>query len=749
MKNGCCFGKRTASVMLACCAIMASMALFGDTAFKAGEWDVAFDAEGTTLKLTHRPSGIEVGGELAFQGPEKATDAAADPKADWKVGDSRDGVPNRLAVIDRNNDAQGYITFQPNGAMLDMLVYHRTALAYRGQLSFSGEIHGRADAFAASTVPIPGERVLQLSSGPVDSALFDTLFSPSRDEAFQILAPGGALLESGAPGTWSFSVYADISAPESARIRLNVERDYYRSRWVPYYAPIDRKRCPRAPTGWMSWNIYFDQAGSKENLDEARLGAKYLKPFGLEIWSIESWQDNSPKLPVSNFHNMNLEYYKPQFPEGMKWLADEIRKLGFRPGLWMAPFGTGSTNFYNEHKGWFLHGKDGKPLSCWNGRFTLDPTVKDARDHLRDIFRTASRDWGYEFFKIDGMSGRGAGYCAHKYERPEVRACFADPSCPNPFELCVKAFREGIGDDRIFLACQGHFTGAEAAYADASRTGADIVHPNQPVKWANLMLQARCTINQIFTHNIVFWADPDCMMISQDALGIEQARVEATVIALPGQQMFAGDKLGELAPDRIRLLQQSLPVCDVRPGNLFPQFGHLPIWNLGVKRPFGSWHVVALFNWGDEQAEVGFDWSEIGEAVDQQFACWEFWTETWHGVNEERFTMQVPPRSVRLIAMQPYAAHPQFLTSDRHITQGGVELKGQQWAEDVLTVTLNVIGGFPMTARFFVPDSFSLKSVSVPGGVTATTRREAGGKVLAVTLAADRTQDVPVTLSFK
>jgi hypothetical protein len=54
-----------------------------------------------------------------------------------------------------------------------------------------------------------------------------------------------------------------------------------------------------------------------------------------------------------------------------------------------------------------------------------------------------------------------------------------------------------------------------------------------------------------------------------------------------------------------------------------------------------------------------------------------------------------------------------------------------------------------MTARFLVPDSFSLKSVSVPGGVTATTRREAGGKVLAVTLAADKTQDVPLTLSFK
>ena len=35
-----------------------------------------------------------------------------------------------------------------------------------------------------------------------------------------------------------------------------------------------------------------------------------------------------------------------------------------------------------------------------------------------------------------------------------------------------------------------------------------------------------------------------------------------------------------------------------------------------------------------------------------------------------------------------------------------------------------------MTARFFVPDSFGFKSVSVPEGVTAVSRREAGGKVL-------------------
>jgi hypothetical protein len=98
--------------------------------------------------------------------------------------------------------------------------------------------------------------------------------------------------------------------------------------------------------------------------------------------------------------------------------------------------------------------------------------------------------------------------------------------------------------------------------------------------------------------------------------------------------------------------------------------------------------------------------------------------------------------------MQPYAARPQFLTSDRHITQGGVELKDQVWAEDRLTTTVNVIGGFPATFRFLIPESFRCSRVSVPDGVKMTTRSEAEGRILAVTVSSEATRDIPVTLEF-
>lgn len=722
-------------------------AVYADTAFKAGEWNVSFTAKGQVLRLVHPSSGLEVSGALACDGPAHAENATANPTEAWSVVDARDGVPQRLALVDTRGDVQGYLSFQTNGTRLSFLVYHRTALAYQGTLGYSGEIKCRADAFPCSTRPEPSSRVLQLASGDATSSLNDSLFSPTADEAVQFSAEN-LQLRSVASGRCAFEMYGSPDNPAQAEFSFNILRDYYKSRWVPYYRPIDRTRAPRPPTGWMSWNTYFDQAGSKENLAEARLGARLLKPFGLEFWSIESWQGNSPHLPVSNFHNMNLEVYEPQFPEGMKWLADEIRKLGFRPGLWTAPFGTGNDAFYAAHKDWFLHDADGKPIRCWNGKYTLDPTVAAAREHLTHIHDVAAHQWGYEFFKIDGMSGRNAGYCAHLYERPEIRARFRDPSCSNPFELCVQAFRKGIGPDRVFLACQGHFTGAEAAYADASRTGADIVHPNQPVKWANILLQARCTINQIFAHNVVFWADPDCLLVSQQALPIEEARVETTVVALPGQQMFAGDKLAELAPERVRLLQQALPVCDVRPAALYPCFGHLPVWNLGIRRPFGDWHVVALFNWSDQPARVGFDWDEIGEPGTRAFACWEFWTESWLGVNQSRLELQVPARAVRLVALQPAVEHPQFLSSDRHVTQGGVELKDQRWYAGRLTTTVRLVSGFPMTVRYTVPTGFLFQKVTVPDDITATPRFEAGGKVLAVTLIGPTTRDVEVALQF-
>ncbi len=703
-----------------------------------GGWQVRFDEQKSELALAHAGGQVALSGQLAFSSSGRR----------WRIVAPRDAVTDRIALLDEDGDVQGYVSFQANGDRLSLLVYHRTAQSYAGELSLRGEVRFTPDSFACRTRARQGGRVLQLAAGAADSALNDSLFDPERDRALVFGSLHTSLVSKGA-GRFGVDLRARIEGAGEAAWTFSLEQDYYRSRYVPYYKPINRARCASPPTGWMSWNTYFDRATAADNLAEARIGREQLQPFGLEIWSIESWQDNSDTLPVSHFDNLSLTPSPRKFPEGMKKLAADIRALGFRPGIWIPPFGTGSTAFYEAHKGWFLHDPAGKPMGTWNGTYTIDPSQPEVLDYLRGLFRTASRDWGYEFFKIDGMSGRSHGLSAHYFERPEVRAAFKDPSCPNPFERCVRAFREGIGEDRVFLACQGHFTGPEAAFADAARTGADIVHPNQPPRWENLLSQARCTLNQVFAHNIVFFADPDTLLVG-DYLGLEQARLATTVVALPGQMMFSGDKLARLAPQRMRLLQQALPVCGVRPLDLFPSFDMLPVWDLKIRRPFADWDVVALFNWDAKGAVVGFDFAELGLAGDASYALDEFWTGAFQGVHQRRFEMPVPGHGVRLLAVHRAAAHPQFLSSDRHVTQGAVELDGLAWdaSAGTLSGSVKAVRGSPLTLRFRTPRGFRFLAAVAEAGASCRAAVDAAG-IVCVTLTSPLSQAVPFRLRWR
>jgi hypothetical protein len=662
-------------------------------------WEISFNEVKNELSLINGP--VKIKGQINFYSEDKK----------WTISNSRDGVLNRYALIDTNGNVQGYFVLNPDFGQVQFLFYHRTAQAYEGELTFEGTINYLPDSFACRTKASVDERVLSMSCGNTDSILNDSLFSPEKDAVLQLNA-SNIHLKNLSPDSYSFYLKGYIHKSSEAIFSICFEEDYFKNRYVPYYQPINRDRCPKAPTGWMSWNTYFDKANAEDNLAEAKVGQKFLLPFGCEIWSIESWQGNSDQLPVRDFYNMNLEVNEKQFPKGMKQLADDIRKLGFKPGIWMAPFGTGNNVFYQEHKHWFLHDKAGDPISSWNGRYTLDPTVKEAREHLKEIFRKASREWGYEFFKVDGMSGRSHGYCAHLYERPEIKERFQDPSCPNPFELCVQSFREGMGEDRIFLACQGHSSGPEAKYADASRIGADIVHPNKPVQWNNVLNQARCTINQTFTHNIVMVNDPDTLLVAD--LPIEEARVSTTIVALPGQLTFFGDKLANLSANKMKLLQQTLPVANVRPGSLYPYFSMLSIWNLNIHNDLlGDYNIVALFNWEDELKEISFTTEELGIDSNIEYSLFEFWTEKYFGEFRGTFSMNVPPHNVRLLAIHKIKQIPQWISSDRHVTQNALELKGFEWNDKARTITgkIELIDTFPLTMRIRIPKDYSFKKI--------------------------------------
>jgi hypothetical protein len=315
-------------------------------------------------------------------------------------------------------------------------------------------------------------------------------------------------------------------------------------------------------------------------------------------------------------------------------------------------------------------------------------------------------------------------------------------------ERCAQALRQGMGPDRVFLACQGHYGGPEAGVADAARIGGDIVAANQPSDWHNICSQARSTLNQLFVHNILWYSDPDTLLVGTFH-ALEQARVTTTVVALPGQMMFAGDKLAELPPERTRLLQQALPVCSVRPLDLFPIFALRPVWDLKVRRPFGQWDVVALFNWGDTDADVETSLEELGIAGGGDYLLHEFWEDRFLGHTSGPIRAHVPARGVRLVAVHPNQGRPQWLTYDRHVSQGGVDLEAMEWdaAGRRLCGRLHLVRHHPVTLCFHVPDGHAfLQAVAQRAEVRGTRLDEPG--IVRVTLWAAETGTAEFQLAF-
>ena len=645
----------------------------------------------------------------------------------WSVQPSRDAAEQRLALIDEHNDAQGYVVVTGDATKLALTVLHRPPQDYEGELCFLPEIQFGSKAFACRTHISSESTVIQMASGPADSSLNDSLFDAERDlllrmngEKLSLSTLGGA---TDATSRFGAELSAKIARPEASTITFELLSHYYQSRFVPNYRPIDRKRCPTAPTGWMAWNTYFDLATEDDNLAEARVGAKYLKPFGLEFWSIEAWQENSEHLvsrvPVSEFHNLTLQASAKKFPHGMKWMAEQIRSLGFRPGIWTYSFGTGDEEFYKAHREWFLHDHDGKPMQNWSGRFVLDPSQPAVRKFTEESHHIMSAEWGYEFFKCDGMSGDHSNLSAHFFERPEVRAAFHE-TCEHPYGLWIESLRRGIGPDRVLLACQGHYTGPEVGLVDAARIGGDLVLCGYPPPWSGrqgYLRQAHATQNQLFVNNLVWYNDPDTLLVG-DFATLDIARVATTVVALPGQLTFFGDKLTQLAPDRMRLLQQTLPVCDVHPLDLVPRGGELmPIWDLKVSRPFANWDVVSLFNWTDEPRTQWLTFADIGLDGKRQYLLFDFWNHQFLGTAKDQMEFKLEPRSNRLLAIQPDLDRPQFLSTDRHVSQGGVELADTSWNPDRLELacTFKLVENDRLTAYFHIPPAYVFEGATADG----------------------------------
>ena len=499
------------------------------------------------------------------------------------------------------------------------------------------------------------------------------------------------------PGRTVTSETLVVGCFEDARLGLEAYADAI----VRYY----HIALPPQPTVYCTW-YHAGASNERDILKNAEFAKEHLAPFGFSVIQIDDKWQAGEKLegPLKNFTTHRSD---GPYPSGMRPTAEKLKTLDLTPGIWFMPFaGTWNDPFFADKQDLFAR-KDGKPYVVRWGGTCFDMTNPKTREYVHSLVRRIARDWGYRYFKLDGLwTGMATGMCY-------VNTGFKEDDLGStvlhdPRKTHVEAYRDGLrlvreaaGDDVFLLGCnvaQNMRTlGGSFGLLDAMRIG-----PDNGRRWSQMCRGPFSGSNLYFLHGRVWYNDPDPIYV-RGSVPMEHARALTSWVALTGQLNASSLDYATLSPERLDLLRRSMPAHKLRPRpvDLFEE--RIPrIWLLTDERDWPRRDVVGLFNWEEKEAvQIERSLDEIGLAPAEAYVGFDYWANEFVEPFSEELKTRLPAASCRILAVRPVATRPQVLSTSRHITQGIVDIVRERWDQgnSALGGCSRVVGNDPYELR--------------------------------------------------
>jgi len=247
-----------------------------------------------------------------------------------------------------------------------------------------------------------------------------------------------------------------------------------------------------------------------------------------------------------------------------------------------------------------------------------------------------------------------------------------------------------------------------------------------------------------------------------------EARTLVSVVALTGVAYPLAGVMPELPPERLTLLQRTMPTMPIAPMDLFSRgtdvdwdtFKHIraddyihhypEILDLKVEAKAGTYDVVALPNWRSstttKTVALGH---QLGLPEGEQFVAFDFWNQKLLGVVSDQIAVEVEGHDTRVLLVHPYLNRPQLLGTSRHIT-GAFSIREQAWdpAGNMLKGLSEIVPGEDYTLFLHLPSgttSDSKPSASI-GGTAIPVRQERNGNLLSLSF---KSQQSPVAWQIR
>lgn len=480
------------------------------------------------------------------------------------------------------------------------------------------------------------------------------------------------------------------------------------------------------PCVYCTW--YNTGSSNEERIAKnTKYAAQHLNPFGLNVMQIDDgWQ---AILPDGFEHEEKIKRTGPvkvfvdskdSYPSGMANTARRISSHGMVPGIWFMPFAGNFRNPY-FHDEIFFRNPDGTPFhdDRWSGT-CIDSTSPEGAAFVRERVKRLY-DWGYRYFKIDGMhTGLGTYniYVNTHYQNKD----FGKAKLHDPGATHVQAYRKSLrilreeSPQAFVLGCnvsQNMRCMAPAfGLIDAMRIGPDNGGAGRG-HWNSVTKGAWHGTNLYFLNGRIWHNDPDPVYV-RPGNPLSSARWMCSWLAVSGAMHTSSEQYSELPSERLNLLRKCLPThtCTARPVDLF-ETNEPRIWIARNDRLA----VVGLFNWSEkEPASIKRGLNSLGLDASKTYVAFDYWEDQFLEPFSGTLEQTVPAGTCRVLAVRRRQEHPILLSTSRNINQGLTDVLEEKWdaATKTLTGKSRVVAGAAYELRVALPDQgWNIKEATV------------------------------------
>jgi alpha-galactosidase len=240
----------------------------------------------------------------------------------------------------------------------------------------------------------------------------------------------------------------------------------------------------------------------------------------------------------------------------MQDLADRMKKINSRPGLWYRPLEAWSSAPVNQRL------RDSK------GPF--DPSVPQVRDRIIQDMRRF-KGWGFEFVKHDFSTWEMLGRWGNQMngEITNDGWAFADRSRTTA-EIILdfyKAIREGGGDEMTIEGCNT-ISHLSAGIFEAARIGDDTSGEQWDRNWK---FGVNALAFRLAQNGTFYAADPDMVALARkDAIPWDKNKQWLDLVSRSGMPLFVSWKV-DLMNDQVKdVIRQAYARVVQPPGNCRP-----------------------------------------------------------------------------------------------------------------------------------------------------------------------------------